>query len=78
MGVKVLVATHNVKFMQETDQLINEANSMAPVGGIFHLAMVFVYFPTLLYVVKGKWKDLTHVKNTLSYFKNNFSSKTQI
>ena len=42
-GVKVLVATHNVKFMQQTEELISEANAMAPVGGIFHLAMVNIF-----------------------------------
>ena len=42
-GVKVVVATHNVKFMQQTEELVSEANAMAPVGGIFHLAMVNIF-----------------------------------
>ena len=51
MGVKVLVATHNVKFMQQTEELISEAKAMAPVGGIFHLAMVNIFCQFDLYII---------------------------
>ena len=51
MGVKVLVATHNVKFMQQTEELVSEANAMAPVGGIFHLAMVNIFCQFDLYII---------------------------
>ncbi len=39
-GVNVLVSTHNVKYVQQTERLVQEANAMAPVGGVFHLAVV--------------------------------------
>ena len=59
MGVKVLVATHNVKFMQQTEELINEANAMAPVGGIFHLAMVNIFCSLELHFVAYLYEYIT-------------------
>ena len=47
----MVVATHNVKFMQQTEELVSEANAMAPVGGIFHLAMVNIFCQFDLYVI---------------------------
>uniref|UniRef100_A0A8C5Q5P7 Fatty acid synthase n=1 Tax=Leptobrachium leishanense TaxID=445787 RepID=A0A8C5Q5P7_9ANUR len=40
MGVKVLVSTKDVVSVEETQQLIEEASQLGPVGGIFNLAMV--------------------------------------
>lgn len=40
MGVDVLVSTSDVCSMEGTQDLIAEASALAPVGGIFHLAMV--------------------------------------
>ncbi len=43
MGVEVKVTSHNVKVMEDTEKLISMAKQMAPVGGIFHLAMVDIF-----------------------------------
>uniref|UniRef100_H3AY86 Fatty acid synthase n=1 Tax=Latimeria chalumnae TaxID=7897 RepID=H3AY86_LATCH len=40
MGVEVLVSTSDVGSAEGTEQLIAEASSLGPVGGIFNLAMV--------------------------------------
>ena len=40
MGVEVKVTAHNVKVMKETQELVAMATQLAPIGGIFHLAMV--------------------------------------
>ncbi|XP_075436103.1 fatty acid synthase isoform X2 [Ascaphus truei] len=40
LGVKVLVSTSDVGSLEGTQQLIEEASQMGPVGGIFNLAMV--------------------------------------
>lgn len=39
-GVEVLVSTKDVSTLEGTEQLIAEACSLGPVGGVFHLAMV--------------------------------------
>ncbi|XP_040922555.1 fatty acid synthase-like [Toxotes jaculatrix] len=39
-GVEVLVSTNNVSTQEGTEQLIAEAGTLGPVGGVFHLAMV--------------------------------------
>ncbi|KAM3592126.1 uncharacterized protein V6R79_013180 [Siganus canaliculatus] len=39
-GVEVLVSTNDVTTLKGTEQLIAEAGSLGPVGGVFHLAMV--------------------------------------
>ena len=39
-GVKVTVATNDVADMSQAESLVETANEMAPLGGIFHLAMV--------------------------------------
>lgn len=39
-GVKVHISTANIVTMDGVNQLFKEASSMAPIGGIFHLAMV--------------------------------------
>ncbi len=39
-GIHVHVSTCNVSSLEETKVLIQEAKSLAPLGGIFHLAMV--------------------------------------
>lgn len=38
--VEVLVSTNDVSTLEGTEQLIAEACTMGPVGGVFHLAMV--------------------------------------
>ena len=46
MGVEVKVTSYNIKVMEDTQQLIAMATQMAPIGGIFHLAMVDIFtFP---------------------------------
>ncbi|KAM4691284.1 fatty acid synthase isoform 2-T2 [Rhinophrynus dorsalis] len=40
MGIQVLVSTKDVGSMEGTQQLIEEASQLGPVGGIFNLAMV--------------------------------------
>ncbi|XP_063312266.1 fatty acid synthase [Pelobates fuscus] len=40
MGIKVLVSTKDVGSIKGTQQLIEEASQLGPVGGIFNLAMV--------------------------------------
>ena len=39
-GVNVVISTKNIKHLAETEELVTAAAEMAPVGGIFHLAMV--------------------------------------
>ena len=38
--VTVVISTRDISNRIETKQLIQEATKLAPVGGIFHLAMV--------------------------------------
>ncbi|XP_034049139.1 fatty acid synthase [Thalassophryne amazonica] len=39
-GVQVLVSTSDVGTLEGTNQLVTEAQTLGPVGGVFHLAMV--------------------------------------
>ena len=39
-GVNVVVSRRDVKTMEEAELLIEESQSLGPVGGVFNLAMV--------------------------------------
>ena len=39
-SVEVLVSKYDVADYGETESLLNQASSLAPIGGIFHLAAV--------------------------------------
>ncbi|KRX40198.1 Fatty acid synthase [Trichinella murrelli] len=40
MGISIVVMTHDVSDPAQAAQLINDAQELGPIGGIFHLAMV--------------------------------------
>eukprot|EP00061_Rhincodon_typus_P018470 g47648.t1 len=42
MGIEVLISTSDVCSLEGTQHLIAEASGLGPVGGIFHLAMMYV------------------------------------
>ena len=46
-GVKILISTADCSTVQGTERLLMEANSLAPVGGIFNLAAVSVFLKSL-------------------------------
>lgn len=56
-GVQVEVTTLDVSEIDETRQIIALAETLAPVGGVFHLAMA----------LKDKWLA-NQARNTLSFF----------
>ena len=43
-GVSVIAKVNDITRVDDTEELINFAENMAPVGGVFHLAMVHVQF----------------------------------